>query len=302
MLKIQSCIDVLYSAKETVQDCHERTKQMCSEVVVWMVSDFYRIYKTEQVHALPVAYVLKGFSLTSEIFRKMHLDMLQMLHENSIYTPVSAADGQWAQLSVKDSNGYPLTMLQLQKEVSQEARKIQKSVLQGRVENILKEAPGGTTLFEGVDKGIKSTMDSGKLLFHIGPLNNETLPFWSHRLVQRIIHFSQIKEKSSKTSIQERHIDDTDAETTGNRDYIWSSLNSTTEIDAEIGEAINIVNLYVSKENVSIKTDTLPAWFEHGNHDIGDCIDNLFEESPIVLSEQVNGIIQDGISIIDVFF
>ena len=73
--------NTLHQVSDGVKTAHETPKNMCTELLVWVVSDVYRRYQSKQVHALPIAYALKGYSLTVPIFRKMHLDMILRLYQ-----------------------------------------------------------------------------------------------------------------------------------------------------------------------------------------------------------------------------
>ena len=47
--------------------------------------------------------------------------------KRNLHVPIISFDGQWYQVLVRDSNGYPPTKLQLQKDVFAEAKKTSKS-------------------------------------------------------------------------------------------------------------------------------------------------------------------------------
>ncbi|VDI80060.1 Hypothetical predicted protein [Mytilus galloprovincialis] len=106
-IEINSCLDQAYSLE----------RHLASEVLIFLISDLDRIHSTR------VGFSMKGYSLTSSVMRKMIDDTLQKCYPNGLYTPVVSFDGQWSQLAVISSNGYPLTILQLQKDVFRESKK-----------------------------------------------------------------------------------------------------------------------------------------------------------------------------------
>lgn len=81
---VQSACNTYYNLKNGIKDAHEKTKNGCTEILVWVVSDLNRHYNPEKAHALPVAYGLKGYSLSTQILRNMHVEMIMELHRKGI--------------------------------------------------------------------------------------------------------------------------------------------------------------------------------------------------------------------------
>ncbi|CAC5399185.1 unnamed protein product [Mytilus coruscus] len=66
-------------------------------------------------HAVPIAFALKGYSVSTNIMRKMLKDVFIRCFEKELYVPVISFDGQWYNLCVRSNTGEPMTLLQLQK-------------------------------------------------------------------------------------------------------------------------------------------------------------------------------------------
>ncbi|VDI60616.1 Hypothetical predicted protein [Mytilus galloprovincialis] len=124
-IEINSCLDQAYSLE----------RHLASEVLIFLISDLDRIHEREKQHSTRVGFSMKGYSLTSSVMRKMIDDTLQRCYLNGLYTPVVSFDGQWSQLAVRSSNGYPLTILQLQKDVFRESKKMSKSEIVRSIKN-----------------------------------------------------------------------------------------------------------------------------------------------------------------------
>ena len=108
---------------EVINKCHRLCVQKASEVMVFLVSDLDRAYKAERVHAYPIAYGLRGYSVKSESARKLIQSVLSALFMSGIYTPAVAYDGEWASLAFKTDTGKPLTVLELQRKVYSNVKK-----------------------------------------------------------------------------------------------------------------------------------------------------------------------------------
>ncbi|KAK7507914.1 hypothetical protein BaRGS_00000879 [Batillaria attramentaria] len=113
--------------KDCLEEAYTLSRSLASEVLVFMLSDLDRIHRREQQHSVPVAYALKGYSLTSSVLRQLIDEVLKRCFERGLYVPAVSFDGQWASASVRTKNGDPLTLLQLQKDVYKEAQKTTKS-------------------------------------------------------------------------------------------------------------------------------------------------------------------------------
>jgi hypothetical protein len=59
-----------------------------------MISDLDREYSFDQLHSVPIAYGLKGYSLSCSVLRKMTEMVLGECFKKGLYTPVCSFDGQ----------------------------------------------------------------------------------------------------------------------------------------------------------------------------------------------------------------
>ncbi|OWF49631.1 hypothetical protein KP79_PYT22905 [Mizuhopecten yessoensis] len=112
---------------ESVKEAFNLCRHMASEVVLFLIADLDRAHVPEKQHAIPIAYAMKGYSLTTAIARKMLNDVLETCYNGGLYVPVVSFDGQCYQMAVRSANGDPLTILQLMKDVFKTAKGQKKS-------------------------------------------------------------------------------------------------------------------------------------------------------------------------------
>ena len=103
------CASILEKASELC-----RTKAV--ELLIYMICDTDRM-KTEDasVYTHPVAYALKGNSLSAEKMYRMINTLRNKLKEHNIPVLCESSDGQWAPLVFYSEDKFPLTLLHLQK-------------------------------------------------------------------------------------------------------------------------------------------------------------------------------------------
>lgn len=90
---------------ELIAHVHKLCVKKASEVLVFLLGDLDRVYKSELPHAFPIGYGFKGYSMSTETMRKMIKDVLYALFIRGIYTPVVSYDGQWAKLAFQTAEG-----------------------------------------------------------------------------------------------------------------------------------------------------------------------------------------------------
>ncbi|XP_060589874.1 uncharacterized protein LOC132745056 [Ruditapes philippinarum] len=120
----------LHEAKEMLREANDLQRHLASEVLVFLISDLDRIHERERQYEIPVAYALKGYSLTSATLREMIDKVLYDCFRMGVYVPALSYDGLWSKIAVRSKTEFPLTLLQLQKDIMKEARSTdQKEIL-----------------------------------------------------------------------------------------------------------------------------------------------------------------------------
>ncbi|XP_076088264.1 uncharacterized protein LOC143058683 [Mytilus galloprovincialis] len=117
--------EIISSLREAFEICRKKA----SEVLVWLLSDTDRNWNEEIPHSLPIGYAMKGYSLPTSPMRNMHNAMLQACYDKDIHIACSCFDGQWIKLASRDASDKPLTLLQLQRDVSEKSRKTSRDVI-----------------------------------------------------------------------------------------------------------------------------------------------------------------------------
>lgn len=118
---------MLQQVAELIKDGYELKRERASEAMVFLCCDLDRNWSKDQIRWAPVCWFPKGYSLTTNVFRNIVENVHNQCHTAGVHIPCSSFDGQWHNLAVRDKDGKPLTMLQLQKDVWQENCKLQKS-------------------------------------------------------------------------------------------------------------------------------------------------------------------------------
>ena len=121
-----SCDDIEILATEikgAIRESYQICRKKASEVLVWLLSDTDRLFHPEIPHSLPVAYAMKGYSLSTPIMRAMHEDILQKCYDKGIDVACSCFDGQWLKMATRSRDDKPLTLLQLQRDVWDKSKK-----------------------------------------------------------------------------------------------------------------------------------------------------------------------------------
>ena len=133
--RLDSLREDLINIDNNVQRAYNLTRKKASELLGFMISDLDREYSFDQLHSVPIAYGLKGYSLSCSVLRKMTEMVLGECFKKGLYTQVCSFDGQWSALVVRDRNNNPLTVLQLQKDVFTKVKKMPKSEILSKILN-----------------------------------------------------------------------------------------------------------------------------------------------------------------------
>ena len=99
-----------------ITEAHDLEHCIATEVMLFLLTDMDRSFNKDRPHTIPVAYALKGKSLTSATARRMVSDVRDFLDRNKINVLVEAYDGQWSNLVFQDSEDKPLTLFKLQRD------------------------------------------------------------------------------------------------------------------------------------------------------------------------------------------
>ncbi|XP_053404619.1 uncharacterized protein LOC128558653 [Mercenaria mercenaria] len=134
--KINSDIDVeiiltfLRSVHKWQKESYNICRTVATEILMFMANDLDRYYKQEISNAHPIAYALKGPSMTNECFAKMVAHVIQSCEQKGLQVLATSSDGQWHKFGVRNWDSKPLTVYQFQKDVwNEEKAKPKSSVL-----------------------------------------------------------------------------------------------------------------------------------------------------------------------------
>ena len=117
IVSVETCLKHMYNIMQIP----------AKEIVVALISDMDRIKQSEQVHAMPIAYGLSGYSLTVESVRSMLTELLAVCNNKGLKVCALSTDGQFYKMCVRDANNQLLTVLQLAKDTWDQTKRICKA-------------------------------------------------------------------------------------------------------------------------------------------------------------------------------
>lgn len=124
---MQSSSSVLFQSEDCIMGAYNLVRIPAKEVFIAMLSDMDRQHKRELPHAIPIAYGLSGYSLKVDSIRELMLTLILQCEQNGMRVDAVSADGQFCRLAIRDKDGRPLTLLQLQKDVWEKCKKMTKA-------------------------------------------------------------------------------------------------------------------------------------------------------------------------------
>ena len=98
---LSNLIKVRLRCSQLIENSHKLSVKKASEVSVFLLGDLDRLHKPEIPHAYPVAFGFRGYSMKTEVLRKMIQDVLFTLFTKCLYVPVVSYDGKWTKLPFK---------------------------------------------------------------------------------------------------------------------------------------------------------------------------------------------------------
>lgn len=116
--KMDTVLRDMQTLKRWFKRSYELTRREATEILVYMISDLDRKFHMEVENSFPIAYAMKGPSLSSDAFREMTEHVMKECQSRyGITIGVTTADGQWHRFGIRDKNDNPLTKYQLQRDV-----------------------------------------------------------------------------------------------------------------------------------------------------------------------------------------
>jgi hypothetical protein len=126
----------MFESRTVFKEAYKLTRLRATEYLGFLVSDLDRQVSTNGLYSLPIAFGMKGNSLPCNILRDMIEHVLDECAKAGLYVPVCSFDGQWYRLAVRDQNDFPLTRLQLQKDIFHQVKRMSTSDITNKVCNM----------------------------------------------------------------------------------------------------------------------------------------------------------------------
>ena len=105
---------ISYDVCRLIEEGFNHLRVEASEILAFVATNPHRITVQGIPPHLPIAYGLRGHSMTTTVMRSMLCDIMKKLDEGNISVLCEVYDGQFHKLITRDANGEPLTRLQFQ--------------------------------------------------------------------------------------------------------------------------------------------------------------------------------------------
>ena len=87
---------VTQTSKILIEEAYELQRKKATELLVFVISDTDGIHNPNKPSQIPVAYALKGYSLTCEVLQEMIEEVMDKCKEHNIEIVGNCFDGQWS--------------------------------------------------------------------------------------------------------------------------------------------------------------------------------------------------------------
>lgn len=115
--------------KQSVEDAVELLRNEATELLAFVMTNSLRLHKPDEVPNIPIAYALRGESLSVETVRIMWHRVLEACYQQRCSVLCTVVDGQFLNLATRHSDGKPLSRLQLMKQCWSDSAKLNKKEL-----------------------------------------------------------------------------------------------------------------------------------------------------------------------------
>ena len=105
------------STYDIIEEAYELQRRKATELLAFVISDTDRIHSAEHPNQIPIAYALKGYSLSTDALCNMVIVVQNKCKEHGIDILCEGTDGQWARNCMRAEDGSPSTRIQFQKDV-----------------------------------------------------------------------------------------------------------------------------------------------------------------------------------------
>ena len=105
----------------------ELSRKKATEILMFLLSTSDREKSANGIEQTPIAYAMKGSSLSTNVMRNLIEKVLDECKERNVSILCECCDGQWWKNVFCDIDGNPLTRMQYQKQVWNEVLQIKKN-------------------------------------------------------------------------------------------------------------------------------------------------------------------------------
>ena len=101
------CNIICVKAEEFLNEGHTLNQTQVTEICIFMLSNSDRIFQRDHPNRAPMAFIMKGPSLSTSDLRRLVKKCRNELKDRSIPILFECYDGQWSRLCTLDEIGFP---------------------------------------------------------------------------------------------------------------------------------------------------------------------------------------------------
>ncbi|XP_060583246.1 uncharacterized protein LOC132739551 [Ruditapes philippinarum] len=234
--RTDNVLSLLRGLEKWFDEVYQLCRTSATEILMFMVNDLDRKFHLEINNAHPVAYALKGSSMTFEVFKLMIEHVIKKCEDKGLRVIATSSDGQWHKYGVRGSKDVRLTVYQLQKDMWKEQKSKPKSALLKDVRNRYKVS--------GLQDILIEKEESGRLIV-LGHTRDSPLRVYSSTAHKWQLKSDKFEQNEDKSDINEsRQGSDTLT--------LIQSLDSEHDLEEEDVREISSINPNAHEQNAVI--------------------------------------------------
>ena len=259
-LSIQSLMTIISKEKVTLVDMYNIARVPAKEVLVAVLSDLDRTHGPGNIHGVPVAYGLSGYSFKVKSMRSMMEEVITKCYERNIPVKSLSTDGQFSHLAVRDKEEKPLTVLQLAKDTWEKVKKLTKTE---QVHQLMKLNYENHDDPKSLISALDYTRDCGAIVLRKW-VNKEWPKLYNPSKLRELIKKTE-KKKTENKQLSTCELDTLPADAaTALLDEVEENLHLNT--NERVERSVNAVDECTTKQHEPL------------NHEVNDCVTGISVE------------------------
>ncbi|KAH3699510.1 hypothetical protein DPMN_074466 [Dreissena polymorpha] len=125
----EDALSCFHNISNWLKNTYNLSRSTASEILVFMVHDLDRRYRTEILNAHPLSYAMKGPNLSNDRFSAAIWHTIEVCESTSLNVLATSIDGKWHRIGVRGLDYEPLIIYQLQRDIWKSHSKYKQELL-----------------------------------------------------------------------------------------------------------------------------------------------------------------------------